>query len=252
MWPLSVAVDGGRWCKIRWGVRPGIVTSLELCARARRSVGVGGEHNAWWIKYAWSPAMEVAATLAVMAMWGNVVVVIVAGGMLQTRGIIHNPVRMHLLLHRIVWPRCVMVLPILVKRTSHPALQSVTTLMSECNANPGMMWTRRAMAGGLDKSNVHVCVDHTWSLWGRRATMGLLASCTLVTGAPLVRKILVAPESKISHLLMVSISMLTVQRSVAAASAHWVGIGQEGNRLYFKLILLSSSTPACQMLLYQP
>jgi hypothetical protein len=47
MWPLLVAVNGGRWCMIRWGVRPGIVTSLELGARAQRSVGVGGEHNAW-------------------------------------------------------------------------------------------------------------------------------------------------------------------------------------------------------------
>ena len=142
-------------------MRPGIVVSLELCIRAQRSVGVGGEHNAWWIKYAWSPAMEVAATLAVMAMWGNVVVVIVAGGMLQTRGIIHNPVRMHLLLHRIVWPRCVMVLPILVKRTSHPALQSVTTLTGECDAKPGMMWARPAATGTLGQSNVHMCVDCT-------------------------------------------------------------------------------------------
>jgi hypothetical protein len=52
MWPLSVAVDRGRWCMIRWGVRPGIVTSLELCAWAWRRVGVGGEHNTWWIQQA--------------------------------------------------------------------------------------------------------------------------------------------------------------------------------------------------------
>ncbi len=32
---------------ISWGVRPGIVVNLELCIRAQRSVGVGGEHNAW-------------------------------------------------------------------------------------------------------------------------------------------------------------------------------------------------------------
>ena len=49
MWPLSVAVDGGRWCKISWGVRPGIVFSSELRARARRSDGVVGEHSAWWM-----------------------------------------------------------------------------------------------------------------------------------------------------------------------------------------------------------
>jgi hypothetical protein len=84
------------------------------------------------------------------------------------------------------------------------------------------------MAGGLDKSNVHVCVDCTWSPLGRRATMGLLASCTLVMGALVVRKLLVAPESKIAHLLMVSMSMLTVQRSAAAASVYtgW-GLGKK-------------------------
>jgi hypothetical protein len=82
--------------------------------------------------------------------------------------------------------------------------------------------------------------------------MGLLASCTLVTGAPVVRKLLVAPEFKIAHLLMVSMSMLTVQKSAAAASAYWVGIGQEVNRLWFNLIKLLLSAPACQKLLYQP
>jgi hypothetical protein len=66
------------------------------------SIGVGGEHNAWWIKHAWLPTVEVAATLAAMAVWGNAVVSMVIGGILGTRGIIHNPVRMHLLLHRIV------------------------------------------------------------------------------------------------------------------------------------------------------
>jgi hypothetical protein len=47
MWPLSVAVDGGRWCKISWEVRPGMVASSELRARALRSDGVVGEHSAW-------------------------------------------------------------------------------------------------------------------------------------------------------------------------------------------------------------
>jgi hypothetical protein len=89
---------------IRWGVRPRIVTSSELCARAWRNVGFGGEHYAWWIKRAWSAAMEVAATLTAMAVWGTAVAGVVVGGMLGTRGIIHNPVRMHLLPQRIVRP----------------------------------------------------------------------------------------------------------------------------------------------------
>jgi hypothetical protein len=40
--------------------------------------------------------------------------------------------------------------------------------------------------------------------------MGLLASCTLVMGASVVRKLLVVLEFKMAHLLMVSMSMLTV------------------------------------------
>jgi hypothetical protein len=83
--------------------------------------------------------MEVAATLVAVAMWGTAVVGVVDGGMLGASGIIHNPVRIHLLLHRIVRPRCVTVHPILVKRTLHPVLQSVTTLTSKFDANPGIM-----------------------------------------------------------------------------------------------------------------
>jgi hypothetical protein len=82
--------------------------------------------------------------------------------------------------------------------------------------------------------------------------MGFLASRTLVTGAPVVRKLLDAPESKIAHLLMLSMSTLTVQRSAVAASAYWVGIGQDGNRLWFSLLLVLLFAPACQKLLYQP
>ncbi len=119
MWPSLVAVEDGRWCMIRWGVRPGIVVSLELCTRAQRSVGVGGEHNVWWIKHAWLPAMEVAATLAAMGTWGTAVAGVIIGVILGTRGIIHNPVRMHLLPHRIVRPRCVMLQPILVQVSAH-------------------------------------------------------------------------------------------------------------------------------------
>jgi hypothetical protein len=82
--------------------------------------------------------------------------------------------------------------------------------------------------------------------------MGLLASCTSVMGVLVVRKLLIALESKMARLLMVFMSMLTVGRSVVAASAYWVGIGQEGNILWFSCILLLSSAPAHQKLLYQP
>jgi hypothetical protein len=50
--------------------------------------------------------------------------------------------------------------------------------------------------------------------------MGLLASCKLVTGAPVVSKLLVVPESKMAYLLMVSMLKLTVRRRVAATRAY--------------------------------
>jgi hypothetical protein len=125
--------------------------------------------------------------LAVMAVRGNALVGVVVGGIPGTRLIIHNAVHMHLLPHKIVPPRCIMVHPIYVERTLHPALQSVSTLTSECNVKPGMMWAKCAAAGSSGKSNVHVCVDPSWSPLGRHVTTGLLASCTLVTGVPVVR-----------------------------------------------------------------
>ena len=56
-----------------------MVVSLELSVRARRRVGVGGEHSAWWMKRAWSPAVEVDVTLAAMDVVGRVGVVVVNG-----------------------------------------------------------------------------------------------------------------------------------------------------------------------------
>ncbi len=196
--------------------------------------------------------VEVAATLAAMVLKGNAVVGGVLGGLLVCRGIIHKPVHMHLLPHRIVQPQCIIVHPIFMKRTLHPALQSVTTLTRECNAKPGMMWARCTVAGRPGKSSKQVCMDCTWLPLGRHAIMVFLANCTLLTRAPVVRKLLVALESKMAHLLMVSMSMLTVQRRVAAARAYLVGVEQEGNIFWFSFILLESSAPACQKLLYQP
>jgi hypothetical protein len=65
----------------------------------------------------------------------------------------------HLFPHIIVRPRYVMVHPIFVKSTLHPTLHSVTTLMRECDAKPGMMWARRAADGRPGRSNVPVCVE---------------------------------------------------------------------------------------------
>jgi hypothetical protein len=142
------------------------------------------------------------------------------------RGNIHNPVCMYLLLHRIVRPGYLIEHPIFVNSTSHPTLHSVTTLMRECEANPGMMWARHVGVGRFGKSSVHVCVDCTHSPLGKRATMGLMVCWMLLTGVLVVRKLLIAPESKMAQFLMESMSMLTVWRRVAAARAYgWVGFG---------------------------
>jgi hypothetical protein len=125
--------------------------------------------------------------------------------------------------------------------------------MRECEANPGMMWARRAVVGRLGESSVHVCVDCTCSLLGKRVAMGLMARWTLLMEALVMRKLLIAPESKMAQLLMESMLMLTVWRRVAAARAYsWVGFGREGNNFAPRFILLVSPTPACQKLLYHP
>ena len=46
--------------------------------------------------------------------------------------------------HTIVLPRCVMVQPIMVNSILQPALQSLVTDSSGCDARPGMMWPCRA------------------------------------------------------------------------------------------------------------
>ncbi len=166
-------------------------------------------------------------------------------------GIIHRPVRVHLFPHIIVRPRYVMVHPIFVKSTSHPALHSVTTLMRECDAKPGMMWARRAVDGRPGRSNVPVCMERTLSPLGRGATIGVWVGWMLVTCALVVRKLLVAPESKMAHLLMVAMSILTVRRSVVAARAYvQVGVGRVVNIVCEKIIVLLSAAPPCQKLLY--
>ena len=48
-----------------------MVASSELRARTRRRVGIGGEHSAWWMKRAWSPAVEVDAAFAAMDVLGR-------------------------------------------------------------------------------------------------------------------------------------------------------------------------------------
>jgi hypothetical protein len=63
-----------------------------------------------------------------------------ADGGVGQRGIIHNPVQVHLLPQKMILPQYVIVHPILVKATLQPALHRVTTEMREWEARPGIMW----------------------------------------------------------------------------------------------------------------
>ncbi len=112
-----------------------------------------------------------------------------------------------------------MVQLIFVNITVHPALHIVTTERREWDARPGMMWAACALAGRSGRSMVQVCVDCTLSLLGRRAMRGTVAGTMLVAGASVVRKWLVAPESRIAHCLMVLASVAIIRRRMEATSA---------------------------------
>jgi hypothetical protein len=122
----------------------------ELVANAHSRVATGGKQRAWWMKRACSTAVDVALILATTAI-GRPLAVACSGMRAGdvVRGIIHRPVHVHLLPHRIVLPRCVIIHPIFVKWTLHPAFVNVTTEMRECNASPGMMCACRAAAGSI-------------------------------------------------------------------------------------------------------
>ena len=54
---------------------------------------------------------------------------------------------------------------------------------------------------------------------GRRAVIGVMVGVMSSAGASVVKKWLVAPESRIAHRLMVSVSVVIVLRRDAAARA---------------------------------
>ena len=76
-------------------------------------------------------------------------------------GIIHMFVSAHLVAHMMVLLSCVILHALSEKCTWHPALHSVGTDISECDAKSGMMWARRAWSGSIGRSSRHVCVLRT-------------------------------------------------------------------------------------------
>ncbi len=96
-----------------------------------------------------------------------------------------------------------MVQSIFLKDTMHPALHIVTTESNECDARPGITWAAWAPGRRSGKSRVQVCVDCTLSPFGRRAMRGTATRTMFVAGPLVVKKWLVAPESRMAHHFMV-------------------------------------------------
>ncbi len=61
-----------------------------------------------------------------------------------------------------------------------------------------MMWAAQAPTGSSGRSRVQVCVDCTLSPLGRRAMRGTVVRMILEAGALVLRKWLVAPESRMA------------------------------------------------------
>ncbi len=112
-----------------------------------------------------------------------------------------------------------MVQLIFVKVTVHPALHIVTTESNKCDARPGITWAAQALAGRSGKLRVQVCVNCTLSMFGRQAMRGTAAGTMFVAGALVVKKWLIAPESRMAHCFMVAASTLIVLRRMEAARA---------------------------------
>ncbi len=127
--------------------------------------------------------------LAAMTVGGGMAgLMLVVDGRVGQRGIIHNPVRVHLLPQRMIFLQYMNVHPILVKATLQPVLHRFTMEMREWEARPGMMWACCAEAGRAGMSSVHMCVECTRSPFGRRDMMGLLVGRMVVMGAAVMRK----------------------------------------------------------------
>ncbi len=97
-----------------------------------------------------------------------------------------------------------MVQLIFVKITVHPALHIVMTESNKCDARLGITWAAWAPARKSGKSRVQVCVDCTLSLFGRWAMRGTAARTMFVAGALVVKKWLIAPESRMAYCFMVA------------------------------------------------
>jgi hypothetical protein len=120
-----------------------------------------------------------------------------------------------------ILPQYMIVHPILVKGTLQPVLHRAMMEMREWEVRPEIMWASQAKAGRAGMLRAHMCVECMRSPFGSRAMMGLLMGHMLVMGAAVARKLRVAPESRMAHACVAAMSILTVHRSAAEASAYF-------------------------------
>ena len=106
--------------------------------------------------------------------------------------------------------------------TSYPALHNHTTDNMERDARPEMMWPSLAASGSLGSASMHVTVDLTCDPSGNLTMRGLITGCTLVIGASVTKKWLVAPKSNIAHSLMFVMLISTVASRAFAAYLYWL------------------------------
>ncbi len=109
-----------------------------------------------------------------------------------------------------------MVQLIFVKLTMHPALRMVMMESSKFDARPGMTWAAWAPAGRSGWLRVQVGVDCSLSPLGRRTMRGTAARTMLMAGALVVRKWLVAQESRMTHCLMAVALVVIVLKMMEA------------------------------------
>ena len=166
----------------------------------------------WTMLFAWLIGCGVGGGVA---LGGDVGVAV--GYVVGFNFTIHRPVRVHLLPFKTVLPLYFTVTPILVKVTSQPASQSVTTDSRECDANPGMMWPICARVGRCGRSSRHRWVEATFFPSGSVTLICLSGISLFAMCASVIRKWLVAPESRIAQFLMLSFVNVIASSSALAA-----------------------------------
>ncbi len=162
-----------------------------------------------------------ASTLVATAMADGLVLGVEVGAVdvSGVSGTIQSTICWHLCPQTVVLPQYMIVHPIFVKVMAQPALHIVTTESSKWEARPEMMWVSCAPGGNDGMSSVHMCIECTCSPFRRWAMMGMVVGRMLVAGALVVRKWLVALESRMAHPLVVLASVLIVLRRIKATRA---------------------------------